>query len=77
MRLCYLRSAGRGITFPSRSRLRRVARGKGISPPRAPALSCRVLATEKLIRSLRAAPFGAALFVWGGQLVQIRIIRAT
>ena len=42
----------------------------------APALSCRVLATEKLIRSLCAAPFGAALFVWGGQLVQIRIIRA-
>lgn len=31
----------------------------------APASSRRVLATEKQIRSLRAAPFGAARFVWG------------
>ena len=34
-------------------------------PPRAPALSRRVLTTEKLMRSLRAAPFGAARFCMG------------
>lgn len=71
------RRAGGRIAFPSRSRLRRVARGKGISPPCAPALGRRVLATEKLIISLRAVPFGAARLVWGGQLVQIRIFPIT
>ena len=33
--------------------------------PSRPASGRRVLVTEKLIRSLCAAPFGAALFVWG------------
>lgn len=39
---------------------------KVFPPPCAPALGRRVLVTEKLIRSLRAAPFGAARFVWDG-----------
>ena len=36
-------------------------------PPCAPALGRRVLVTEKLIRNLRAAPYGAARFC-GGRL---------